>query len=271
MPRISPKLEKEIKKATRRYNTIVNRYNRQNPTAPKQARITNQQIMNSGMKADEIRLQLKLMSLLQSEQDFVRPTSRSVTGYEQAQLDYLRKRQKADLTRKLNKILKEYGAEVAKGAIKPLPQEVYELEAEIKNLQKTPASPKSVLAQLERAKRRQMNKIKYGTYEAPPWAEVTRDHFVAGMAKASLDNDPEGNAAMRTIEGMTNEEFAEFLRQNPHITLELVYDTRKSVHERASLIYTALQAFIASIGKELEEAEEEYYEDTDGRDDFWYE
>lgn len=270
MARIGQKLEKEIKKATRRYNTIVNRYNRKNPSSPPIARITNKQIMTSGMKADEIRLQIKLMSLLQGEQDFVRPTQRSVTDYELKQLDYLRKRQKADLTRKLNKMLKAHAAEIAKGKIIDTPKEIFELKAEIENLKKAPATPASAIRQLERAKRRQANKIKYGTYEAPDWAEVTRDHFVAALIKASLDNTAEGETAINIVTAMTNEQFAEFLRTNPHINIELAYDTRKSVKDRAELIHTALQAFASANGIRIEVVDTSEYEDTDEMDDFWY-
>lgn len=272
MARIGVKLQGEIKKATRRYNTIVNRYNRQNPDKPKIANITNKQIMSSGMKADEIRLQLKLMNILQSEKDFVAPGKGAITPYERAQLDYLRKRQAADYKRKLNKLLKEQAAKVLAGDLKAsqsMNREAMALQGEIANLKREPKTDASALRQLERAKRRQSNKAKYGDYEAPPWAEVTRDHFLAAMSKASLDNVTEGQAAMRAIEAMTNEEFAEFLRLNPHITLELVYDTKRQVAERAQIILTGVQFWQVTVGQPKTEAEETY-EDTDERDVFWY-
>lgn len=272
MARIGAKLQGEIKKATRRYNTIVNRYNRQNPDKPKIANITNKQIMTSGMKADEIRLQIKLMNILQSETDFVAPGKGALTTYERAQLDYLRKRQATDLKRKLNKALKEKAAKILAGDINEAANanlEIVKLQGEIANLKREPKTDASARRQLERAKRRQQNKAKYGNYEAPPWAEVTKDHFLAAMSKASLDNVTEGQAAMRAIEAMTNEEFAEFLQLNPYMNLELVYDTKSQVADRARQVLTAVQFWQSSTGRPQAESEETY-EDTDERDDFWY-
>ena len=99
---------------------------------------------------------------------------------------------------------------------------------------------------------------------------MTRDHFVAALIKASLDNTAEGETAINIVTAMTNEQFAEFLRTNPHINIELAYDTRKSVKDRAELIHTALQAFASANGIRIEVVDTSEYEDTDEMDDFWY-
>lgn len=264
MGRLGQKLIGQIKKETRRYNTVVNRYNRQNPQLKPVARITNAELLNSGMKADEIRLQLKLMSLLQSEKDFVRPTSTQPNAYEQAQFDYLRKRQKAALTREFNRIQKEVMEKVKRGEIINTNMEQLSIKAEISNLTKQPRTGPSLLRQLERVKRRQLNKIRYGSYEAPDWVEVTLEHFLAGMSKASLDNTEAGRIAIKLLEQLNNRQFQDFLRDSPNIKLELVYDTDISVSDRANEIMSALEKFLLNRDDiKLSWSEE------DDEDDFW--
>lgn len=269
MARIGAKLEAQVRKETRRYNTIVNRYNRQNPTAPKVSRITNAQLLNSGMKADEIRFHLKLMSLLQSEKDFVRPISSKPNAYEEAQFSYLRKRQKAALTRRFNEIQKDIAARVAKGEIIQTNLEQIKLKAEINNLTRQPRSGPSLIRQLARLKRRQVNKIKYGTWDAPDWAEVTLDHFLAAMNKASLDNTAAGQRAMKILEQFGNKLFQQFLQENPQITLDLVYNTDFAVVERANQLLAALEVFLQSHPEYEVEDDEEDYQNADGEDPFW--
>lgn len=264
MARLGQKLIGQIKKETRRYNTVVNRYNRQNPQLKPVARITNAELLNSGMKADEIRLQLKLMSLLQSEKDFVRPSSTQPNAYEQAQFDYLRKRQKAALTREFNRIQKEVMEKVKRGEIINTNMEQLAIKAEISNLTKQPRTGPSMLRQLERVKRRQLNKIRYGSYEAPDWVEVTNDHFLAAMSKAGLDNTEAGRRGSRLIEGLTNREFQQFLQENSHITLEYAYNTDIPVLERANEILSAVQNYLSNHPDiDVKEDEEEEI------DDFW--